>query len=164
MTTNQRNNSETIAAIKNCIGKIVDDVSRVQYFFNDKENSEGIGDLEFTFSDKHILSLLGIGDAESIKAINVKIDIPIAYNPTDNDVCSWKRIDLKKDKDWNKIVGQTLRKVEVVYYLNNYIIACLLHFDDDYILFYETGSDENRFVINERPEWVDKETEIKELE
>ena len=81
-------NQSTIRAIRSCIGKTVSDIARVQCYFNDHEDEDGFGDLEIKFSDDSYLTLLGIGDAESIKAVNRKAKIPEPFNVADNDVCS----------------------------------------------------------------------------
>ncbi len=147
------NNTGTIKAIKNCIGKVVSEVARVQYYFNDQEDDEDFGDLEIKFTDNTYLTLTGIGDAESIKAENKEAEIYDAYNVTDNDVASWKRLDLKADREWNKIIGQILKTAEVEWniYENNEdkITACILKFETDFVSFYETNSDNNRFYVNQ---------------
>ena len=70
----------TIRAINNCFGKIVSDITRVQSYFNNEEDTDGFGDLEFKFMDNSYLTLTGLGDAESIVAYNDKIKIPKPYN------------------------------------------------------------------------------------
>lgn len=147
-----RNYSATIEAITNCIGKTVLDVARVQYYFNNQE-SDGFGNLEITFSDNSYLTLMGLGDAESIQADNKKAEIYQTFNVTDNHIASWKRLRLNEDLNWKKIIGQTLKTAEVEWlsYQNveDKLIACVLYFDIDYFIFYETGSDSNKFYVNQ---------------
>jgi hypothetical protein len=91
--------SQTIKSIKNCIGKRVSDVARIQYYFNDQEDSDGFGNLEITFADNSFLTLKGVGDAESIMADNKKGEVYETFNVTDKDIISWRRLDLKNDKE-----------------------------------------------------------------
>jgi len=162
-----RDNPATLTAIKNCIGKTISDISRVQYYFNEKENEEGDGILEFSFNDNSYLTLTELGDGESMLAYNEKANIPdTSFNVTDKDVCSWKRLDLKEDRDWKKIIGQTLQATEIIWDKNNFgdsLVACILHFDSDFVTFYATYSDDTKFLINERPSWVDKDTRIEKI-
>lgn len=157
----------TIKAIKNCIGKTVSDVARVQYYFNDQEDDDGFGDLEITFDDNSFLTLTGIGDAESIKVNNKKAEIHKTYNVTDNDVASWKRLDLKNDQDWKKIIGQTLQTAEAEWFpypdIDDRLVACVLHFENDFVSFYETGSDANKFYVNHPLPSVDRKTRIEKI-
>ena len=158
-----RDDQATITAIKNCIDKTVSDVSRIQYYFNDREDSDGFGNLEFHFTDSSFLTLAGIGDAESIEAVNEKANLPKTFNLTDDNVCSWKRLNLKDDPNWNKIIYQTLKFAEIEYTIfrgDNRISACILHFDTDFITFFETGSDSNKFYINEQLPKVDKKIKL----
>jgi len=157
----------TIKAIKNCIGKTVSGVARVQSFFNDQEDNDGFGDLEITFNDRFFLTLSGIGDAQSIKADNKKAEVYQTYNVTDDDVVSWKRLGFKDNKDWKKIIVQILHKAEVEWFLNpdtdDRLVACVLHFENDFVSFYETGSDANKFYINQPLATVDRQTRIEEI-
>jgi hypothetical protein len=91
----------TIKAIKNCIGKTVSDIARVQYYYNDQEDQDGFGDLEITFSDSSHLTLKGF-DADSIKGENILAEIPKTFKVSDNDIASWKRIDMNVvlPKNW----------------------------------------------------------------
>lgn len=165
--TNKRDNLATLIAIKNCIGKTVLDISRVQSYFNDIEDSDGFGDLEFHFTDNSFLTLTGIGDAESIKATNEKAHIPEIFNVTDKDFCSWKRLNLKSDTNWNSIIEQTLNSAEIEWKINNdldnRIGACVLHFDSDFITFFEKGSDNNKFYINIKLPTVDRATKLEKI-
>lgn len=165
--TNKRDNLATFTAIKNCIGKTVLDISRVQSYFNDIEDSDGFGDLEFHFTDNSFLTLTGIGDAESIKATNGKANIPETFNVTNNDVCSWKRLNLKSDTNWNRIIAQTLNSAEIEWNINNAgdnrIGACVLQLDSDFITFFETGSDNNKFYINIKLPTMDRATKLEKI-
>jgi hypothetical protein len=158
-------NSATLLVIKNCIGKTVSDIARIQYYYNDREDLDGFGDLEITFIDNSFLTLTGLGDAESIKAISEKADIPKMFNVTDNDVASWKRIDLKGDKEWKKIIGQNLQNAEIIWNIHKELdletlISCVLFFYRDFITFYETGSDSAKFFVNRPLPLLDNETRI----
>jgi hypothetical protein len=70
----------------------------------------------------------------------------------------------KADPDWGKIIGQTLKSGEVEWdiHFNESITACIVHFDTDYLSFYGTGTDANKFYINkplplsERPSRIQK--------
>ncbi len=159
-----RDHTATIKAIRNCIGKTVSGVTRVQYYFNDQEDEDGLGDLEITFSDNFYLTLMGLGDAESIQADNNNAIIYETFNVTENDVASWKRLDLTSEQDWKKLIGQKLKTAEVEWNLHqdndNRIVACILHFDSDFVTFYETGSDANKFYVNETLSVVDRQTKI----
>jgi hypothetical protein len=162
-----RDYTSTIRAIRNCVGKTVSDVARVQYYFNDQEDNDGFGDLEITFDDNFHLTLTGIGDAESIKADNKKAEIYNTYNVTENDVASWKRLDLKDDKDWKNIIGQTLQTAEVEWNtyqdIDDRIVACVLHFDTDFVTFFETNSDTNKFYVNKPLPAVNSQTKIENI-
>jgi|GEM_PF-3176316 hypothetical protein len=165
--TEKRDHISTISAIRNCVGKTVSDVARVQYYFNDQEDNDGFGDLEITFDDKSHLTLTGIGDAESIKADNKKAEIYKTYNVTENDVASWKRLDLKDDKNWKNIIGQTLQTAEVEWNIyqdiDDRIVACVLHFDTDFVTFFETNSDTNKFYVNKPLPLVNRQTKIENI-
>lgn len=159
-----RDHSATIKAIKDCIGKTVSGVARVKYYFNEQEDDDGFGNLEITFSDNSYLTLMGLGDAESIQADNNKAIIYETYNVTDNDVASWKRIDLKSDLDWKQIIGQKLHTAELEWNIyneiENRVTACVLHFDTDFVTFYETSSDANKFYVNKKLPVVSGQTKI----
>lgn len=159
-----RDHPATINAITNCISKTVSDVARVQYYFNDKEDDDGLGNLEITFSDNSYLTLTGTGDAESIKAYNNNAIIYETFNVTENDVASWKRLDLKNEQDWKKLIGQKLQTAEVEWNIyqdiDNRIVACVMHFDTDFVTFYETGSDACKFYVNKTLPAVDRQTRV----
>ena len=110
---------------------------------------------------------MGIGDAQSIKADNKKAEVYQTYNVTDDDVVSWKRLGFKDNKDWKKIIVQILHKAEVEWFLNpdtdDRLVACVLHFENDFVSFYETGSDANKFYINQPLATVDRQTRIEEI-
>lgn len=158
----------TIQAIKNCIGKTVSDIARVQSYFNDHENNEGFGDLEFTFTDSSHLTLKGFGDSESIYADNKKAEIYKTFKVTDTDISTCKLLDLKEDLAWNKIVGQTLQKAEVEWskydHIDDRLSACILRFDNDFVIFYETNSDTTKFYLNKPLPAVNKPTRIESIE
>jgi hypothetical protein len=159
--------SQTINSIKNCIGKRVSDVARIQYYFNDEEDSDGFGNLEITFADNSFLTLKGVGDAESIMADNKKAEVYEAFNVTDTDIASWKRLDLKGHKEWQKIIGQTLENVELEWflYITTYdrLAACTLYFNTDDVTFFETGSDANEFYVNKPLKVVDRKKRTEKL-
>lgn len=165
--TTSRDYSATIKAISNVIGKTVSDVARVQYYFNNLEDDDGFGNLEITFSDNSYLTLMGFGDAESIKAQNHKAIIYETFNVNENDVASWKRIDLKNVQDWKKLIGQKLQNAEVEWNLykdnDNRIVACVLRFNTDFVTFYETGSDTNKFYVNKTLPTADRQTRIERI-
>lgn len=150
--TIKKDYSATINAFRNCIGKVVSDISRVQTFINDQEDEDGFGDLQIQFTDNSYLTLTGIGDAESINANNEKAKIYEPYDITDNRVIIWKLLSLTDHQDWKKIIGQKLEKVEVEWIIHpngeNNIDACVLYFEIDFISFYETHSDANEVHVN----------------
>lgn len=154
----------TIIAFRNCIAKVVSDISRVQYYFNDQEDEDGLGDLQIKFTDNSYLTLSGIGDAESIKAVNEKAKIYETFEVSDNNVASWKLLCLSDHQDWKKIIGQKLQKVEVEWIIyepnENNISACILYFDTDYISFYGTNSDTTNFSVNVPLPEINVETRI----
>ena len=162
-----KDNPATINTIKDCIGKTVLDIFRIQSYFNDKEDTDGFGDLEISFNDNSNLTLTGVGDAESIRADNKKADVPEPFKVTDHDVCSWERIDLKKIEEWKKLIGQTLQTAEVEWNIyenqDDRLIGCILRFETDFITFYETGSDANKFFVNELIPSLGKATKIEKL-
>lgn len=157
-------NLATISAIRSCIGKNVSSIARIQYYFNNVEDDDGYGDLEIIYNDSSYLTLSGIGDAESIKAHNQKAIIPETFHVTENDIASWKRIDLSKNEDWLKVIGQTLNKANVIWNTYNHtegkLTACVLFFENDYISFYETNSDTNKFYINKPVPSTEAQTRI----
>jgi len=139
--------------IQNSIGKTVHNIVRVQTFFNDEEDADGFGDLELTFTDNTNLTLLGVGNADSIAVSNCKITTPKTYNVTENDIVSWKRIGMNDAKYWKSIIGLTLRFVEVKkssdsFSVRESLTACVLNFDSNFITFYETMSDSTKFFVN----------------
>ena len=158
----------TIRAIRNCIGKVVIDVARVQYFYNDMEDNEGYGDLEIIFARDFHLTLSGGRNPDSMTAENLKADIPSSFHVSDDDIASWKRLGLKEDQDWKKLVGQTLRYADVEWdtYSNapTFISACVLHFDTDYLTFYVTGTDANKFFLNQPLPSVDKPIKLERVQ
>ena len=145
----------TLNALINCLGKTVLDVSRVQYYFDEKEYIDGFGDLEFTFTDNTHLSISGVGDAETIKALNDKLVVPEPFNVTDINVASWRRLDLKREIAWNKLIGQKIQYIEIIWKWDKYIKGCIIYLNIDFLIFYETESDTNKCHINERPSWLD---------
>ena len=149
-------------AIKNCIGKTLLSVSRIQSYYNDKEDKESMGDLEFTFNDGLFLTLKGAGDAESIKAENTKGEIYESFQVTDHSVCSWRLLDLTSDVLWSRLIGQTLRSGEVEWYMDkgveDRLTACILYFTSDFLIFYSDESDNNIFSVNVTLPFVDRET------
>ena len=158
----------TIQAIRNCIGKVVVDIVRVQYFYNDMEDNDGFGDLEITFVGDFHLTLIGGGDADSMMAENVKADIPKTFRLSDDDIASWKSLDLKEDQNWRKLIGQTLRSAEVEWntYSNvpTFLSACVLHFDTDYLTFYKTETDANKFFLNQPLPGVDRPIKLEKVQ
>lgn len=146
------NHSATIEAIRNCIGKSVLGISRIQYYFNDEENQDGFGDLEISVSDDLFLTLTRHGDAESIKAKNIRATTYESFYVNEVDVASWKRLDLTSEQEWRNLIGQKLKSAEVEWNLyetiEDRITACVLHFEKDFLTFYETGSDETKFYLN----------------
>ncbi len=160
----KKDNPATINAFRNCIAKVVSDISRAQYYFNDQEDKDGLGDLQIKFTDNSYLTLSGIGDAESIKAVNEKAKIYEAFEVSDNNVASWKLLCLSDHQDWKKIIGQKLQKVEVEWIIyepnENNISACILYFDTDYISFYGTNSDTTNFSVNVPLPEINVETRI----
>ncbi len=143
---------ETIKSIQNCIGKTVMEIARVQTYLNDQEDEDGFGDLEIKFVDNLYLSLVGNGDAETIKADNKKVTEPKSFNVSERDIISWRRVILNEEESWQKIIGQTLYSVEIELkkYRNigDQITACSMHFNTDFVTFYETNSDSNKFFVN----------------
>ena len=142
-------------------------VSRIQYYHNDKEDKESMGDLEFTFNDSLFLTLKGAGDAESIKAENIKGEIYESFEVTDHSVCSWRQLDLTCDVLWSKLIGQTLRLGEVEWNVDkgieDRITACILYFTSDFVIFYSDESDNNLFSVNVPLPFVDREKRIEIL-
>jgi hypothetical protein len=157
-------NTKSITAIKNCIGMSIFNIARVQSFFNDKENEDGFGDLEIVFKDNLYLTLSGIGDGESIKAENKEADIPIGFDISDSLFISWKLLDMKQNEKWKEMIGQTLIAIELFYHKNQIsddtLISCILYFNKDFINFYRTCSDDNKFFFNERL-FFDNDDEIR---
>ena len=162
-----KDTSATLEAIKICIGKTIAGISRVQYFFNETEDKDGFGDLEITFTDNSFLTLSGAGDDVSIRATNKRSDIAESLKVADNNVCSWKRLDLNDDVKWKTMISQTLKSAEVKWNptekQDEKLVACILKFDKDFISFYETGWDSNKFFINTAPSIVDEETRSEKI-
>ncbi len=165
--TIKRGSSTTIKAIQNSIGKTVFAISRIQSYFNDQEDEDGMGDLVFTFSDQTYLTLTGVGDAESIKAFNDPAKIHAPFKVTEDDVCSWKRLDLTDDKERGILIGQKLQAARLEWNtyadLEDRIGACVLHFERAYVTFYETNSDSNRFFVNKPLPIVERPTRMEEI-
>jgi len=137
-------------------------LGRVQYYFNDEEDTDGFGDLELVLDDNTYLTLLGAGDATSIRAANAKANIPEPIKVTDNDEGTWKRHELKEDEDWKILIGQVLISAEVEW-MDDRLIACALHFDSDFLIFYETGADANKFFLNKPFDTNDPDTRIEKI-
>jgi hypothetical protein len=82
-------------------------------------------------------------------------------------VASWKRLDLKDDKNWKNIIGQTLQTAEVEWNIyqdiDDRIVACVLHFDTDFVTFFETNSDTNKFYVNKPLPLVNRQTKIENI-
>jgi hypothetical protein len=158
----RKDHQGTFNAIKTCLGKTVCGIGRIQSYFNGNENEDGFGDLEIRFEDNSFLTLTGMGDADSIKAVNESAIIPEPFRVNENQFIFWKRIDLKSEWDWMKIIGQKLHNAEVEWniYTNieNNITACVLYFDSDFVTFYETGSDANKFFVNKKLPEVEVQT------
>ena len=152
---------DTINALKNCIGKTIKNLTRIQSYFNDNEDDDGFGDLELMFTDNSYLTLSGEGDATSIRANNTIAKVPKTFNVTDNDICSWKRIELKEQK-WLKMANQKLESVEVEWESES-LVACKLNLQNDFITFFENGSDANKFFINEPLIDIGNKTTIEKL-
>jgi len=150
--TKTKDCTETIKSIQNCIGKTVLGVARVQTYLNDQEDEDGVGDLEIKFVDNSFLSLTGKGDAETIKADNKKLTEPKSFNVSETEIISWRRVELNEEESWKKIIGQTLHSVEIELkkYRNigDQITACSMQFNTDFVTFYETNSDMNKFFVN----------------
>src|ERR1017187_2349935 len=123
-----KNFPATVTAIKNCIGKSVLNIARVQSFINDEENTDGFGDLEIIFKDNSYLTLSGIGDGESIRAVNKVANIPIAFDISDTKIVSWKRLDMKQNEGWKEIIEQTLLSIELFWHTTQFsddtLISC----------------------------------------
>lgn len=132
------------------------------------EDNDGFGDLEITFAGDLHLTLKGGGDADSMMAENVKADIPKSFHVTDDDIASWKRMDLKEDQNWRKLIGQKLRSADVEWDtysdVPTFISACILHFDTDHLTFYITGKDANKFFLNQPLPLVDRQTKLERVE
>ncbi len=164
MTSIIRDYPSTINAIKNCIGKTVSGLSIGMYYYNNEVDDEYSGNLEISFSDNSYLTLMGLGDAESIKADNNKGITFDTFNVTENDVLSWKWNDLKNEKEWKMLIGQKLQKAELVWNKyqdnENRLGACVLYFEIDFVAFCETGSDTNKFYINKKLPECNGATEI----
>ena len=147
-------NTNSVSAIKNCIGKSVFNITRIQSFINDKENEHEFGDLEIIFEDNSYLTLTGIGGGESIKAENKEANIPIAFDISDSKIISWRYLDMKLSYGWKEIIGQTLQSIELFWGMNQFsegtLTGCILNFDKDFVSFYRVCSDVNRCFINER--------------
>ena len=149
-----RDYSSTINAIKNCIGKTVFGLAYGMYYFNDETDDECSCNLEISFSDNSYLTLMGLGDGESIKADNHKGITFNTFNVTEYDVLSWKWTDLMNEKEWQMLIGQKLQKVDLV--CNKYqdgekrLSACVLYFDNDFVTYYEIGFDTTRFHLNKK--------------
>jgi len=158
-----KNYQATLGAIRRSMDKTILDISRIQSYFNGIEDLDGLGDLEFIFTDNSLLSLTGMGNAESVEATNSLVRLPETFNVSNNDICSWKRLNIKNDQTWKKIIGQTIQSAEVIWKYKEYPIAFILRFHSDFLLFYETESDATHFLFNERPTWVDLKTEIEIL-
>jgi hypothetical protein len=158
---------ETLNALLNCFKKTILDVNRVQSYFNDEENIDGHGDLEFIFEDNSYLTLSGVGDAESIRATNDKAIVHEPLEVSDQDICSWQKHNMKIETLWNKLIGQKVQRIEIIW--NNYgnnkcLKGCIIHLDIDIIQFYETESDTNHFYINESLEWINSNIQLERIE
>ena len=120
-----------------------------------------MGDLEFTFNDGLFLTLKGVGDAESIKAENIKAEIYKSIELTDHSFCSWRQLDLTFDMSWSKLIGQTLIACELEWNVDkgveDRLTACILYFTSDFVIFYSDESDNNIFSINKPLPIIDRE-------
>ncbi|TAL62234.1 MAG: hypothetical protein EPN85_03090 [Bacteroidetes bacterium] len=156
----------TVKAIANCIGKTVSGIARVQFYYDNREDTDGMGDLEFTFDDNSYLTLSGLGDAESIKASNKNADIPDSL-PITGQNSYWKKIDMKDDIDWEKIMGQTLQSAEIEWDIfhgqKGNPLSCVLHFNTDFVTFNLTSADANEFFVNKAFSVANGETRIEKI-
>ena len=146
--------------LRSCIGKELLEINRVQFYFNDIEQCDGDGDLEFLFADNSYLSLTGSGDAESILAKNDSVIVPETFEVADYRVCSWQKHNLNEENRWNKLIGQKIIYIDIIKIWKELIIGCIIQFEIDNVIFYETESNTNRFIINEIPKWIDNNPEI----
>jgi hypothetical protein len=145
-------NKNSKQAIENCFGKTVSGISRIQNFFNNIEDRDGLGDLLIHFDTDCFLRLQNYGDAESIMAENSQGEVPESFYVFEEDFISFKLINMNDNNDWKKLMGQKLLQANIEWLKHpdnsKSLIAVVLYFDKDYISFYHGNSDSTEFYVN----------------
>ena len=146
----------SFSVLKSMEGKTLIDLSRDQYYFNEKPAAENDASLELAFSDDSCVTLFILGGGESVAANAEPIEILEAFKLEGNAHCSWKKISLSKDKHWSPLIGVRVKEVFCIYeeYIGvpaNVLMGWKILFQScGYLSFYNCG-DTGRLLRDEMP-------------
>lgn len=143
-----------LKAYKSFIGKSVSSISHCQYFYNNEPDCEADGDLEIKFDDESVLTLSIKGDGESMIARAESLNIPDSFTIENNDTCSWKRILLNCEPEWENIIDLNLVDIEsmVDHWVDQkqkVLSGCRFTFSNGYFIVFCNVGDNARFTIND---------------
>lgn len=99
--------------LRGLVGVTLQGLARDQHLFNGCPSSEHHGSLEMRLDGRTVLLFLD-NDGESVRAAAAALKITPPFALDSGSACAWERVDLGRDPEFGRLVGQAVVRVEAV--------------------------------------------------
>ncbi len=153
MNFEELDRTETARILISQIGKRVKDISKLEYYFNEKAPKEEDGAIEIRFEDGKTYSFVILNDAENIEIKLKELIIPKAFEISEGNICRWEKKSLFGLDNYSQLKNEKLEKVEVIKDCYKNRKECVfagirLTFSNNDKLYFINEADEARYYLN----------------